>query len=125
MSNDPGFDALSGRATGPVKLGNGQVIQDGNVLPWRPVWLYKEVTDPQDYSVARNSGSLGAAGQGGPTAVTTMWDSPSTLDQVTCMSEDITKVYKDPTGGLWTLRAMVCKMFIDHQAAQAAATPAA
>lgn len=117
---DPGQAALDGRANGPVTLGNGQVIRDGGVLPWRPVWLYKQITDPQDYSAARNSGALGQAGQGGPPAVLKVWDTPSTLDQITAMSETLTPVYNDPKGGQWTLHAMVTKMFIDHQAALAA-----
>jgi hypothetical protein len=117
MSGDPGERALSGRANDPVTLANGQVIQDNQVLPWRPVWLYRQVTDPQDYAAARNSGSFGQAGLGGPKAVVDLWDSPSTLDQVTALAETWTHVYKDPAGGLWTAWAMICKMFIDHQAA--------
>jgi hypothetical protein len=124
MAGDPGQAALDGRSNGAVTLytaaGAPIVIQDGQVLPWRPVKLYRPVKDSRDRSAARNSGSLGAAGLGGPPAGT-MWDTPSTLDQVTVLSEDATKVYVDPQGKDWTLHDMVLELFKDLQKRQAGA----
>jgi len=124
MSGDPGQVALDGRANGAVTLYNaaGQpiIIQDGQALPWRPVKLYRPVTDSRDRNAARNSGTLGAAGMGGP-AAGTVWDTPSTLDQNTVLSEELTKVYVDPTGNGWTLHDMVLELFKDLQKRQAGA----
>lgn len=107
---DPGQAALDGRANGAVSTPNGTVIQDGQVLPWRPVKLYRPVTGAGDRGVARNSGPLGLAGQGGPAAGTT-WDSPSTLDEITVLAEILTVQYVDPTGKEWTVSDMVIELF--------------
>lgn len=117
MPGDPGQYALDGRANGAVMLNaNGQpiTIVDGHALPWRPVQLYRPVTDSRDRKVARNSGSLGTA-LGGP-AAGKLWDTPSTLDQNTVLSEDLTKVYVDHAGVDWTLHDMVVELFKAHQA---------
>lgn len=119
MSGDPGQYALDGRANGPVTIQNAQgqpvVLVDNQALPWRPVQLYRPVKDSRDRNAARNSGALGAQGLGGPPAGTE-WDSPSTLDEITALAEDITKVYVDPTGKDWTLHDMVIELFKAHQA---------
>lgn len=111
---DPGQAALDGRANGPVATQNGTVIADGAVLPWRPVWLYNTVTDSQNRTVARNAGTLGAAGQGGPLAGT-KWDTPSTLDEVTVLAELLTVQYQDPNGKVWTVPDMIIELFKAHK----------
>ena len=115
MPGDPGQFALDGRANGPVTLPNGTVIQDGQILPWRPVEHYRRVQDSRDRKVARNRGPLGAAGQGGPPAGTS-WDTPSTLDDVTVLAELLTVSYVDADGTDWTLADMVIELFKDLQA---------
>lgn len=116
---DPGEAALGGRANGAMQLttaaGQPVVIKDGQALPWRPVKLYRRVKALRDRAVARNAGSLGAAGLGGPPAGQE-WDTPSTLDQVTVLAEDLSKVYVDAEGNDWTLHDMVTALFIDYQA---------
>ena len=53
---------------------------DGENVPvWRPVTLYRTVTDSQDRNVPRTN--LPAAQP---------WDTPSTLDQATVLAEDLT-----------------------------------
>lgn len=118
MSNDPGVDELNGRSTGVTQLAGGVTIQDGQILPWRPVKHYRPVTDSRDRNVARNSGSLGAAGLGGPPAGT-VWDSPSTLDGVTVAGEIWDVCYVDPAGKDWTGMDMIIELFKDLQKRQA------
>lgn len=124
MPGDPGQYALDGRANGTVTLtpaiGSPVAVQDGQALPWRPVKLYRQVTDSRDRAVARTSGTFGAAGLGGPPAGH-VWDTPSTMDQVTVLSEDLTVVYLDPAGKDWTLADMVIELFKDLQHRQASA----
>jgi len=110
MSNDPGVDELNGRSTGDTALANGVVIHDDQILPWRPVELYRTVTAPGDRTVARNRGTLGSAGLGGPQAGQS-WDTPSTLDQVTVLSEILTVQYQDAKGVKHTLSDMVIALY--------------
>ena len=58
--------------------------------------------DSRDRAVARNRGTLGAAGLGGPPAGTS-WDTPSTLDECTVLAEILTVSYVDSDGTDWTL----------------------
>lgn len=123
MSGDPGQYALDGRANGAIVLTNPQTGQpvtvvDGQALPWRPVKLYRPVTGSRDRSAARNSGSLGAAGMGGPRAGA-VWDTPAMEDTSTVLGEELTKVYVDASGKDWTLHDMVLELFKDLQARQA------
>lgn len=118
MSNDPGVDELNGRSTGTTQLSNGATIQDGQVLPWRPVELYRKVKAAGDRLVARNRGTLGSAGLGGPQAGAS-WDTPSTLDQVTVLSEILTVVYTDPAGKDHTVADMIIELYQDLQARKA------
>jgi hypothetical protein len=101
MSNDPGKDQLDGISTGDsvLKTSTGQqiIVHDGQVLPWRPVTHYRVVKDSGDRNVTRNSGSYGRAGLGGPLAGNA-WDTPSTLDAMTVLSEIYTVVYQTPDG---------------------------
>jgi hypothetical protein len=115
MPGDPGQFALDGRANGPVTLPNNTVVQDGQILPWRPVEHYRSVHDSRDRKVARNRGTLGAAGQGGPPAGTS-WDTPSTLDASTVLAEILTVKYVDADGSDWTVTDMVIELFKDLQA---------
>jgi hypothetical protein len=115
MSNDPDIDALNGRSTGTTQLSNG-VIQDNQVLPWRPVKHYRQVKDSRDRNVARTSGTLGP--QGGP-AAGAVWDSPSMIDGVTVLGENLNIVYIDPAGKDWTLPDMIIELFKDLQKRQA------
>lgn len=120
MPGDPGQFALDGRANGDTVIPSGVVVHDGNVLPWRPVELGRRVTDSRDRKVARKRGSLGPQ-NGGPDPAGGSWDTPSTLDQHTWLTEDITKNYVDANGTDWTLHDMVVELFKDLQARQAAA----
>lgn len=115
MSNDPGMDMLNGRSTGDTQLGGGLVVHNDQVLPWRPVELYRKVKAAGDRLVARNRGSLGAAGKGGPQAGVP-WDTPSTLDQITALAEILTVVYTDPAGKDHTLSDMIIELYQDLQA---------
>lgn len=77
---------------------------DGGIPPWRPVRLYRHVTDSQDRAVARTNG-----------AAAEEWNTPSTLDEVTVLAEDLTVVYVDPAGQKWTLADMVIELFKAHK----------
>ena len=82
---------------------NQTVMFDGENVPvWRPVTLYRTVTDSQDRNVPRTN--LPAAQP---------WNTPSTLDQATVLAEDLTIVYRDPQGGRWPFRH-------DHRTVQSA-----
>ncbi|WP_099024948.1 hypothetical protein [Mycolicibacterium palauense] len=89
MSNDPGADKLDGRR------------EDGQVLPFRPVELYRRVTDSQQRATARTAGPTPGE----------VWNTPSTLDEVTVLAEDQSVMYVDPDGGEWTLSDMVIELF--------------
>lgn len=119
MPGDPGEYALDGRSNGAItltpKIGAPVVVQDGQALPWRPVKLYRAVSDSRDRAVARNGGTLGAAGMGGPPAGRE-WDTPSTLDQVTVLSELLAVSYVDAAGKDWTMSDMIIELFKDLQA---------
>jgi hypothetical protein len=122
MSGDPGQYALDGRSNGPTTLypasGGPVVIQDNQVLPWRPVKHYRQVTDSRDRNVARTSGSLGAAGLGGPPAGQ-VWDTPSMEDHSTVAGEIWDVVYVDPHGKDWTGMDIIIELFKDLQKRQA------
>lgn len=124
MSGDPGQFALDGRANGPVTLltatNQPVVIQDNQVLPFRPVKHYRPVTDSRDRSVARNSGTLGAAGLGGPPAGQ-VWDTPSMQDASTVHTEIWDVSYVDPAGKDWTGMDILIELFKDLQKRQASA----
>jgi hypothetical protein len=121
MSNDAGIDRLNGVSTGDTVLQNAQgqpiTIHDNQTLPFRPVKHYRQVKDSRDRNVARNSGTLGAAGYGGP-AAGTVWDTPSTLDGVTVLGENLNVSYVDPNGLDWTVSDMVIELFKDLQKRQ-------
>ena len=77
---------------------------DGENVPvWRPITLYRNVTESQDRNVPRTN--LPAAQP---------WNTPSTLDQVTVLAEDLTIVYQDPQGGRWTISDMIIELFKAH-----------
>lgn len=125
MSDDAGIDQLNGRSTGNTELAAGVVITDNQVLPWRPVKHYRKVTDSRDRNVARNSGTLGAAGDGGPEAGEE-WDSPSTLDAITVDGEIYHVLYVEPGAPAndpgWTGMDMIIELFKDLRKRQAAGT---
>lgn len=118
MPGDPGQRALDGRANGAADVGDGVVIQDGQELPWRPVELYRRITRSRDRDARRGRGTLGAT-KGGPKPGTP-WRTTSTLDQITVLAEDATKMYVDAEGNDWTLHDMVVELFKDLQARQKA-----
>lgn len=124
MSGDPGQFALDGRANGPVTLlsttGKPLVVQDNQVLPYRPVKHYRPVTDSRDRNVARNSGTLGAAGYGGPPAGQ-VWDTPSMCDHSTVSGEIWDVSYIDAAGKDWTGSDILIELFKDLQKRQASA----
>jgi hypothetical protein len=98
-------DDVAGRLDGTTPVAPNQtVVFDGENVPvWRPVTLYRTVTDSQDRNVPRTN--LPAAQP---------WNTPSTLDQATVLAEDLTIVYQDPTGGQWTLSDMIIELFKAH-----------
>lgn len=63
----------------------------GDVPSWRPVTLYRNVTDSHDVNVPRKSSAVGAP-----------WNTPSTLDEITVLAEIFTVIYTDPNGVKWT-----------------------
>lgn len=68
---------------------------------WRPTTLYRKVTD----SLQRATKRTGGPKPGDP------WDSTSTLDEVTCLAEDLSVVYVAPDGKEYTLSDMVIELF--------------
>ena len=98
-------DDVAERLDGTTPVAPNQtVVFDGENVPvWRPVTLYRTVTDSQDRNVPRTN--LPAAQP---------WDTPSTLDQATVLAEDLTIVYQDPQGGRWTLSDMIIELFKAH-----------
>jgi hypothetical protein len=98
-----------------MTLNSSTVIRDGQILPWRPVEHYRRVKDSRDRKVARNRGTLGAAGLGGPPAGTS-WDTPSTMDECTVLAEILTVSYVDADGTDWTMADMMIELFKDLQA---------
>lgn len=85
---DPGVDALDGRT-------------NNSVLPWRPVELYRKVKDSRQRATVRKAGPT----PGAP------WATPSTLDEITCLAEDLSVVYVAPDGSEWTVSDMLIEVF--------------
>ncbi len=98
-------DSIANKLDGPdIAAGTPTVEFDGEqVPPWRPVTLYRTVTDSQDRSVPRTNSPAAKP-----------WNSPSTIDQATVLAEDLTIVYQDPQGGLWTVPDMIIELFKAH-----------
>ena len=95
MSDTPGADQLNGRIGG------------GAPWPWRPVTLFRKVTGPFQRARGRAVGAGPDSGQ--------PWGTPSTIDQITCLSEDLSQVYVDPKGKEHTLADMIIEMYIKSQ----------
>lgn len=96
MSDTPGADQLNGRIGG------------GAPWPWRPVTLFRKVTGPFQRAHSRGVGAGPDSG--------TPWNTPSTIDQITCLSEDLSQVYVDPAGKEHTLGDMIIELYIKSQA---------
>ena len=98
-------DDVAERLDGTTPVPPNQTVSfDGENVPvWRPVTLYRTVTDSQDRNVPRTN--LPAAQP---------WNTPSTLDQATVLAEDLTIVYQDPQGGRWTVSDMIIELFKAH-----------
>lgn len=95
MSDTPGADQLNGQ-TG------------GKAWPWRPVVLFRKVTGPFMRAHGRPPGAGPDSGQ--------PWATPSVIDQITCLSEDLSQVYVDPAGKEHTMGDMILELFIKSQA---------
>ncbi|QDH91711.1 hypothetical protein SEA_PHRAPPUCCINO_33 [Mycobacterium phage Phrappuccino] len=85
---------------------DGRNADSGAVEPHRPVQLYRKVTDSGQRTTARTGGPK----PGQP------WNTPSALDELTVLAEDLSVVYVDPSGKEWTLSDMVIELFKAHQA---------
>lgn len=69
----------------------------GNAWPWRPTILYRTITGLFQRATARTAGP----------APGTNWPSTSTLDEVTCLAEDLSVELTGPDGKKYTLSDMV------------------
>lgn len=91
MSDTPGADLLNGRPTG------------GQPWPFRPLTLFRKVTGPFQRA---NSRAVGAGPDSGQP-----WPTSSTVDAVTCLSEDLSQVYTDSKGREHTIGDMVIELY--------------
>ena len=98
-------DDVAERLDGTTRVApNVTVSFDGENVPvWRPVTLYRTVTDSQDRNVPRTNSPAAQP-----------WNTPSTLDQATVLAEALTIVYQDPQGGRWTVSDMIIELFKAH-----------
>jgi hypothetical protein len=85
---------------------DGRNPDSGETEPWRPVELYRRVTDSQQGPTARDNA-------GAP------WKTPSVLDETTVLAEVLTVVYRDEDGQEWTLADMIIELFKAHRANEA------
>ena len=83
---------------------DGPDSQNGQVPAWRPVTLYRHVNDSQDRNIARTNSPAGEE-----------WNTPSTLDEVTVLAEDLSVVYVDPSKTEWTISDMIIELFKAHK----------
>lgn len=84
----PGSDRLDGSS-------------GGGAWPFRPTELYRVVTGLFQRATKRTAGPPPG----------TPWDSPSTLDEVTCLAEDQSVVLKGPDGVEYSLSDMIIYNF--------------